>query len=223
MRCLHALLAGYPHRAWLYVDDLKGNSCMQATAKNKHCMWWPLSVLSRYPYPGRSRNSHSKSPGWCFDFAQETVHYSSREAREAPLQHAQNVHSKVLRKKLEALLGLLMWATSTCTHLRPYMAPLYRDLHSGVLRQLHASQWHPFTDALDEQAVVRKSPVGLWLPLHTRIMEVNSSIVTCKQDILGPSLASAAMGQSQPPRANRGAPSPRKQASTAVARGQLRT
>ena len=33
-------------------------------------------------------------------------------------------------QKIQSSLGLLMWATSTCQHLRPYLAPLYKDLRS---------------------------------------------------------------------------------------------
>ena len=47
---------------------------------------------------------------------------------------------KTLRKQLESSLGLLMWATSACQHLRPYLAPLYKDLRSGrgTLHQVFA-------------------------------------------------------------------------------------
>ena len=92
---------------------------------------------------------------------------------------------KILRNKLEALLGLLMWATSLCQHLRAWLAPLYRGLRSsaGTLKQVHVAQWHDFLDALDESAKVCKQPAGLWLPMHARIMEVGATKVHSKQDI----------------------------------------
>ena len=53
---------------------------------------------------------------------------------------------KIPRKQLESFLGLLMWATSTCQHLRPYLAPLYKDLRSGrgTLHQVFARDWQRF-------------------------------------------------------------------------------
>ena len=67
-----------------------------------------------------------------------------------------------------------MWATSACKHLRPYLAPLYKDLRSakGTLKQIHPQQWQPFLDALDQQACVAQQPLGVWLPLHSRIINV---------------------------------------------------
>ena len=89
---------------------------------------------------------------------------------------------KILRKKLESSLGLLMWSTSTCRHLRP---TLYRDLHSGkgTLKQIHAQQWLPFLDALNNEAIVSRQPLGVWLPLRARVINIGSIQVHSKTDI----------------------------------------
>ena len=92
---------------------------------------------------------------------------------------------KIPRKLLERALGLLMWATTTCPQLRPYLAPLYRDLHSGrgTLHSIHASSWQTFLDALDNEAVVRSKPAGMWLPLGAKLLEVGSIAITGKASV----------------------------------------
>ena len=78
-----------------------------------------------------------------------------------------------------------MWATSTCRHLRPYLAPLYKDLHraKGTLKQVHPSQWQHFLDALGPDATVQRQPLGLWLPMHARITDVGNMPLHSKADI----------------------------------------
>ena len=92
---------------------------------------------------------------------------------------------KILRKQLESSLGLLMWATSACQHLRPYLAPLYKDLHSarGTLRQIFARDWQRFHDSLTADAVLAQPPAGLWLTPGSRLLEVGSIAVQSKQDV----------------------------------------
>ena len=91
----------------------------------------------------------------------------------------------ILRKKLESSLGLLMWSTATCSHLRPYLAPLYRDLRSakGSVKQIHAQQWLPFLDAHNNEAIVARQPLGVWLPLHARAINIGSTQQQSKADI----------------------------------------
>ena len=92
---------------------------------------------------------------------------------------------KIFRKFLESSLGLLMWATSACQHLRPYLAPLYKDLRSsnGALRQIHARDWQRFRDSLSPAAVVTARPHGMWVPANSTLLEVGSTKITCKQDV----------------------------------------
>ena len=96
--------------------------------------------------------------GWTFSFAFETLHLSQAKLAKLRQQlHALCSSRKVQRKLLEATLGLLMWATSTCPHLRPYMAPLYRDLRSaaGALKLIHPR-------ILLMYSCCCCCPVGLW-------------------------------------------------------------
>ena len=92
---------------------------------------------------------------------------------------------KILRKRLESSLGLLMWATSACPHLRPYLAPLYKDLRSGqgTLHQVFARGWQRFVDSLTPEAVVAHQLAGLWIPAGSKLLEVGSVSVQSKQDV----------------------------------------
>ena len=101
---------------------------------------------------------------------------------------------KVQRKLFEATLGLLMWATSTCPHLRPYMAPLYRDLHSaaGTLNLIHPRMWQSFLGALEDLAKVAQQPPGLWLPFKAQVIRAGSHEINCKADL--PKVISAQKG-----------------------------
>ena len=129
--------------------------------------------------------------GWTFSFRRETIHLS--QSKLAKLQALHNSR-KVPRKLLAATLGLLMWVTSTCQHLRPYMAPLYRDLHSaaGTLKLIHPPLWQHFLDALDDSARVARQPVGLWLPVKAQVIRAGSHEVQCKRDL--PKVVSAQKG-----------------------------
>ena len=51
-----------------------------------------------------------------------------------------------------------MWATSAARHLRPYLAPLYKDLRSakGALKQIHRSQWQLALAMLSRRACAAK-------------------------------------------------------------------
>ena len=155
-RTAHALLGDQPHRMWLYVDDLlallRSANCAQPI-----CVL--LAFLSCVNAPVSWKKAQlSQSITWCgstFHFGLEALHLSQPKLQKLREQ-LQALHrwKKVSRKLLEATFGLLMWATSTCPHLRPYMAPLYRDLRSaaGTLKLIHPRMWQHFLDA-----------PGLWL------------------------------------------------------------
>ena len=78
-----------------------------------------------------------------------------------------------------------MWATSTCAHIRPYLAPLYRDLHSaaGTLKLIHPQFWQPLLDSLDDAAEVIAHPPGLWLPNKAKVIFAGNAKITCKKDL----------------------------------------
>ena len=144
-RTAHELLAEAPHRMWLYVDDL-------LTLLQKQQCTRPVCILLAFLTCINAPISWKKAQlsaevvwcGWNFSFAFETLHLAPAKLAKLRNQLQTLCKSrKVQRKLLEATLGLLMWATSTCPHLRPYMAPLYRDLHSaaGTLKLIHPRLW----------------------------------------------------------------------------------
>ena len=195
-RTAHDLLAEEPHRMWLYVDDL-------LTLLQKQQCTRPVCLLLAFLACINAPISWKKAQlstdvvwcGWSFSLAFETLHLS--QVKLAKLRHQLQTlcHSrKVYRKLLEATLGLLMWATSTCPHLRPYMAPLYRDLRSaaGTLKLIHPRMWQTFLDALDSSARVAQQPAGLWLPFKAQVIRAGSHEITCKADL--PKVTSAQKG-----------------------------
>ena len=187
VRSMHCLLRQFGHRAWLYVDDLLLLLC-SAQRKQATCVTVAFLTVLHAPVSWKKAQTGSKAT-WCgrsFDFSTESLRLRApklEKLREQLSRLAQG--KKVPRKKLEAALGLLMWATRTCPHLRPYMAPLYRDLRSGAgtLKQTHVPQWQHFLDALDNQAEVIAQPVGLWLPLGAKMTKLGSSDVSCKANL----------------------------------------
>ena len=71
--------------------------------------------------------------GWTFNFDCETVRLTAEKLAKLRAQLHELRHSKkILRKKLESGLGLLMWATSTARHLRPYLAPLCEQVQEKL-------------------------------------------------------------------------------------------
>ena len=148
LRCIHALLCNHPHRAWLYVDDLlallrKGESTEAAALV--------VALLAALHAPISWKKAQFSTNvtwcGWNFCTLSETVELRQAKLRKLREQLAalQN-QSKVPRKALEGMLGLLNWATSLSKHLRPFMAPLYKDLHSakGTLHSISPNMWQSF-------------------------------------------------------------------------------
>ena len=136
-----------------------------------------------------------KCCGWTFSLKGETIHLSqSKLAKLRDQLRALRNSRKVPRKLFEATLGLLMWATSTRQHLRPYMAPLYRDLRSvvGTLKLIHPPLWQHFLGALNDSAKVARQPVGLWLPIKAQVIRAGSHEVQSKGDL--PKVVSAQKG-----------------------------
>ena len=195
-RTAHELLAEAPHRMWLYVDDL-------LTLLQKQQCTRPVCILLAFLTCINAPISWKKAQlgaevvwcGWNFSFAFETLHLPPAKLAKLRNQLQTLCKSrKVQRKLLEATLGLLMWAASTCPHLRPYMAPLYRDLRSaaGTLKLIHPRLWQTFLNALDSSARVAMQPPGLWLPFKAQVIRAGSQEITCKADL--PRVVSAQKG-----------------------------
>ena len=187
-RAAHDLLAEEPRRMWLYVDDLL--TLLQKQQCTRPVCLLLAFLLARINAPISWKKAQLSTDvvwcGWNFCLAFETLRLS--QAKLAKLRR------QLQRKLLEATLGLLMWATSTCPHLRPYMAPLYRDLRSaaGTLKLIHPRMWQTFLDALDSSARVAQQPAGLWLPFKAQVIRAGSYEITCKADL--PKVISAQKG-----------------------------
>ena len=174
-------------RSWLYVDDLLALFQQHQLAEGV-CLIIALLASINAPISWKKAQVGDGITwcGWSFNFAYETIHLADSKLAKLREQLQQLLHGKkLLRKRLEATLGLLMWATCTCQHLRPYMAPLYRDLHSaaGTLKLIHPQFWQPFLDALDPSAKVIAQPPGLWLPFKARVIAVGGTKVSSKMDL----------------------------------------
>ena len=187
LRCIHALLCNHPHRAWLYVDDLlallrKGESAEAAALV--------VALLAALHAPiSWKKAQFSTSVTWCgWNFCTLSETIELRQAKLLKLREqlaALQQQSKVPRKALEGMLGLLNWATSLSKHLRPFMAPLYKDLHSakGTLHSISPTMWQAFYDALDNKAKLIRTPSGSWLPRNAQLLEVGNIKISTKSDV----------------------------------------
>ena len=186
-RILHALLQDRPHRAWIYVDDLL-SLLWHAQAHEQACLIILLLASINAPMSWKKAQLADSVTwcGWTFDLQVQQVWLASAKLEKLRMQmQALLKHPKCARKSLEACLGLLMWATTLSTYLRPMLAPLYRDLHSGkgTLKSIAPRLWPQFLHALDASAKVVDCPPGLWLQRGSRITAVGARNVACKADI----------------------------------------
>ena len=188
LRCImHALLCNHAHRAWLYVDDLLA---LLRTVDKDIGAALIVALLSALHAPiSWKKAQFSQSVTWCgWLFRTDTETVELRLAKLHKLREqltALRQHSKVQRKDLEAALGLLNWATSLSKHMRPFMAPLYKDLHSakGTLHSIAPSMWSSFVDCLDSTAKLTRTPSGTWLPRHAQLLEVGNLKIKSKADV----------------------------------------
>ena len=92
---------------------------------------------------------------------------------------------KACRKLLEKTIGLLVWATSISLQLRPFLAPLYSDLHSppGSQYAIPATQWQTFLSSLKEDLTLPSCPLGLHIPSGAKILEYKEVKLAVKADL----------------------------------------
>ena len=187
LRCLHALLCKHQHRAWLYVDDLLLLLRLQEVEVGAALTVALLGALNA-PISWKKAQFAQQVVwcGWQFCFASESVELVANKLAKLreQLQALRAAH-KVPRKSLEAALGLLNWATTFSKHLRPFMAPLYKDLHSakGTLHSIAPASWTAFYEALDSSARLARTPTGSWLPRNAQLLEVGALKVHSKADV----------------------------------------
>ena len=79
----------------------------------------------------------------------------------------------------------MIWATTLSRHLRPFLAPLFADLHSppGALFSVDHKLWDKFQAALDAKAVLTQEVAGLWIPKGAQIVQHAGRTIHCKADI----------------------------------------
>ena len=88
-------------------------------------------------------------------------------------------------KDLERCLGLLVWACSISPHLRPFLAPLFRDLHQppATMYSISAPSWPAFLASLDPKARVLKPMPGLWIPVGATIIEAQHQTISKRSEL----------------------------------------
>ena len=187
LRIAHALLQQHGHKAWLYVDDLLAMLAQATWQQQAVLLTFFISAINAPISWKKAQLGHRITwCGWTFHLDIEALRLVEGKLAKLRDQLEKLAKSKkILRKHLETSLGLLMWATSTCPHLRPYLAPLYKDLHSGrgTFHQVFARDWQRFVDSLTSDAVVGHQPAGLWITAGSQLLEVGAVSVQSKQDV----------------------------------------
>ena len=114
VRILHSLAKHLPHRAWLCVDDLL-ILLSKAHLQDSACLVIALLSILGVPISWRRAQlgAHvTLTVTWCgraFQFDRETVHLAAEKLAKLRQQLSDPRRSKkILRKKLESSLGLLM-------------------------------------------------------------------------------------------------------------------
>ena len=125
--------------------------------------------------------------GWTVDFEMDTIQLISNKLTklEGQIDDALLKTKKVDRKALEKCIGLLVWATSISSHLRPFLAPLYSDLHSppGSMYLTPATRWQSFRSLLTRDLVVYREATGFFLPGKAKVLEYAGRKTHSKDDL----------------------------------------
>ncbi|CAE7441412.1 rpsB [Symbiodinium natans] len=156
---MHHLISHRPHRSFLYVDDIFAMLAAQHSTELTCLIICFLAAVNAPISWKKAQIGHCITwCGWSFDLLTDTA--------------------------LEAMLGLLTWATTMSPQLRPFLAPLYNDLHSakGTLHSIPASQWTHFYQSLDDRACVQHT-AGMWLPKQAKLLEVGNIKIESKADV----------------------------------------
>ncbi|CAE7518462.1 unnamed protein product [Symbiodinium natans] len=185
-RIMHHLISHRPHRSFLYVDDIFAMLAAQHSTELTCLIICFLAAVNAPISWKKAQIGHCITwCGWSFDLLTDTVQLVQTKICKlleqlAALRRTPKVH----RRALEAVLGLLTWATTMSPQLRPFLAPLYNDLHSakGTLHSIPASQWTHFYQSLDDRACVQHT-AGMWLPKQAKLLEVGNIKIESKADV----------------------------------------
>ena len=124
--------------------------------------------------------------GWDFNLSFLTVQLTDDKLAKVQSNITSILTAKLVEsKQLEQLLGLLIWFSSVAKHLRPHLAPLYKDLYAppATLVSIPAASWPSFLDCLSDQAVVVHHHPHFNFPLGGKVVEMGHCQVSCKLDL----------------------------------------
>ena len=118
LRQVHGLLAWKPHKAFLFVDDL-----LRVLVRDSASEMFVLVVLfCAIAAPISWKKAQFQDSliwcGWEINFSHDTIQLVSAKLMKLDALIKALLGSKrVLRKRLEQCIGLLIWATSIALHL----------------------------------------------------------------------------------------------------------
>ena len=182
LRHLRGLLAFAPHKAWLYVDDL----LMALWRANAIAIIFFSAIGAQMSWKKAQLQDNITWCGWDLNFAMDTIQLTQNKLDKLLEQlQALRDHKKASRKSLEKTTGLLVWATSISPHLRPFMAPLYSDLHSppGSQYAIHANLWQAFRSALTNNLHLQQPVLGIHMPQGCKLLEYSNQRLHTKADL----------------------------------------
>ena len=186
LRLLHRYLH-QPHRAWLYVDDL---FLLAPQHELADMAWSTVVFLTILGTPISWKKAQIGNCitwiGWEFDLLHNTVQLHPDKANKLFDSLAEIVAAKTTTAAaLERILGLLIWFTSVCRHLRPHLAPIYKCLYSppATLYSVPASTWPQFVRCLDSAAIVVQNHHNLMFPIGGKVVEVGHQIIKDRCDL----------------------------------------
>ena len=187
MRLLHGLLAFAPHRAWLYVDDLFAELHRPSAQEQLAVTTIFLqAILAPMSWKKVHIGNLISWCGWQINLDVDTIALAQAKLDKLCTQLSSIYASKkVLRKTLEQTIGLLVWATAINPHMRPHLAPLYRDLHSppGAMYSVSANRWRNFLDCLAADLAFAKDLPGIFIPKGAMVIEYGGRRLHTKADL----------------------------------------
>ena len=186
LRLLHHYIH-FSHKAYLYVDDL-----FLLTHPNsiRELVWVSVAFLMLLGTPISWKKAQVGDYitwiGWKFDLRFLTVQLVPEKTQRLLDNILSLLTAKsVSAKKLEQLLGMLIWFTAVAKHLRPHLAPLYKCLYTppATLFSIPAASWPSFVNTLNPQAVICLEHPHCILPLGGKVIEMGHTPITCRADL----------------------------------------
>ena len=186
LRLLHRFLH-QTHRAWLYVDDLL---LMAPHTSIAEIVWSTVVFLMIVGTPISWKKAQVGQQltwiGWDINLVHLTVRLTTDKVKKLITTIAEILTAKLTTPAtLEHILGMLIWFTSVCRHLRPHLAPIYRCLYSppATLFSVPSAAWSQFVRCLNNEAIITKTHHNLNFPIGGKVVEIGHQQVTDKCDI----------------------------------------